>query len=183
MKDLRRIIKTTIQDFLNEDIEFLLNKESDDYNHIINDYGVKDITKVHSDIVKFSMEAIETFKNKIDLFKDIRIIFVNNIGEGALGRFRSGTSSSIPIVILSEKDILEGSKEYNVPLWVAVETTIFHELGHAICELEYDLFGYEYLEYGDEEEWVENFAYELHNYGDIPQDLETFIKEYKQKHE
>ena len=36
-------------------------------------------------------------------------------------------------------------------------------------------------QYGDEEEWVENFAYELHNYGDIPQDLETFIQEYKKQ--
>jgi len=49
-------------------------------------------------------------------------------------------------------------------LWVAVETTIYHELGHAICELEYDTFGYKYLEYSDEEEWVESFAYNLHNY-------------------
>ena len=47
--------------------------------------------------------------------------------------------------------------------------------------IEYDVLAYEYLEYGDEEEWVENFAYELHNYGDIPQDLETFIQEYKKQ--
>ena len=181
MKDMKKFIKTTIREFLNENVEFLLDKESDEYNHITNDYGIKDINKVHSDIVKFSKEAIETFKNKIDLFNDIRIVFVNNIGEGALGRFRSGTSSSTPIVLLSEKDILKGSKKYDVPLWVAVETTIFHELGHAICELEYDVLGNEYLEYGDEEEWVENFAYELHNYGDIPQDLETFIQEYKKQ--
>ena len=181
MKDLKQFIKTTIREFLNVNVEFFLDKESDEYNHITNDYGIKDINKIHSDIVKFSKEAIETFKNKIDLFNDIRIVFVNNIGEGALGRFRSGTSSSTPIVLLSEKDILKGSKKYNVPLWVAVETTILHELGHAICELEYDVFGYEYLEYGDEEEWVENFAYELHNYGDIPQDLETFIQEYKKQ--
>ena len=181
MKDLKQFIKTTIREFFNENIEFLLDKESDEYNHITNDYRIKDMNKVHSDIVKFSKEAIETFKNKINLFNDIRIVFVNNIGEGALGRFRSGTSSSTPIVLLSEKDILKGSKKYNVPLQVVVETTILHELGHAICELEYDVFGYEYLEYGNEEEWVENFAYELHNYGDIPQDLETFIQEYKKQ--
>ena len=173
-------VKKYVQ-FLNENIIFLLDKEGDEYNHISNDYGIKDINKIHLDIVKFSKEAIETFKDKISLFNDIRLVFVDNIGEGALGRFRSGTSSSIPIILLSEKNILEGSKDYNVPLWVAVETTIFHELGHAICELEYDVFGYEYLEYGNEEEWVEEFAYKLHDYGGIPQDLENFIREYKKQ--
>jgi hypothetical protein len=167
------------KDFIKENIDFLLDKESDEYNHISDDYGIKDINKVHSDIVKFSKEAIDIFKDKIDLFDDIKIVFVNNIGGGVLGRFRSGTSSSTPIVLLSEKDIIKGSKKYNIPLWVAVETTIFHELGHAICELEYDVFGCEYLEYDDEEEWVENFAYELHNYGDIPEDLLNFINKYK----
>ena len=110
MKELKGFIKTTIREFLNENVEFLLDKESDEYNHITNDYGIKDISKIDSDIVKFSKEAIETFKNKVDLFNDIRIVFVNNIG-GALGRFRSGTSSSTPIVLLSEKDILKGSKK------------------------------------------------------------------------
>jgi hypothetical protein len=175
-----KLIRVKLREILNENIEFLLDKESDEYHHLKDDYGLKDINKVHSDIIKYSKEALEKFKEKVDLFDDIKIIFVNKIGDGALGRFRSGTSSSIPIVLMSEKDILKGSKKYDVPLWVAVETTIFHELGHAICELEYNVFGYEYLEYGDEEEWVENFAYELHNYDDIPQDLENFIQAYKE---
>lgn len=122
---------------------------------------------------------MDTFKEKIPFWNDIRIIFVNKIGDGALGKFRSGTSSSTPIVLMSEKNILKGSKEYNIPLWVAVETTVFHELGHAICELERDVFEYEFLEYNDEEEWVENLAYQMHNYNDITHDLETFIKEYR----
>lgn len=166
----------------NENIDFILDKESDEYGYIEDDYGIKDINKVHTDIVNFSKDSIMKFKNKVSLFDNIKIVFVKNIRGGALGRFRSGTSSSTPIILLSEKDILKGSKKYDVPLWVAVETTIFHELGHAICELEYDVYGYEYLEYVDEEEWVENFAYELHNYNDIPVDLEEFINEYnKQK--
>jgi hypothetical protein len=174
-------IKNYQKQSLNEDIEFLLDKESDEYNHIVNDYGIKNINKVHNDVVKSSREAINIFKDNVDLFDDIRIVFVNNIREGALGRFRGGTSTSIPIVLLSEKDILSASKKYNVPLWVTVETTIFHELGHAICELEYNVFENEYLEYNDEEEWVEQFAYDLHNYGDIPNDLEKFLIEYKKQ--
>ncbi len=166
---------------LSENIEFLLDKEGDEYNHIQSDYGIKDINKIHSDIVEYCTDSIDKFKSHVDLFDDIKIIFVKNIGGGALGRFRSGTSSSTPVILMSEKNIVKASKKYDIPLWVAVETTIFHELGHAICELEYDVFGYEYLEYGDEEEWVENFAYELHNYDSIPDDLETFISEYKKQ--
>ena len=178
--DLGRFIRTRIQDFLNENIEFILDKQSEEYDHIFNDYGIEDVSKVHSDIIKFSKEAIDKFKGKVDIFKDIRIIFVSDI-EDALGMFRSGTSTSTPIILLSEKNILSGSKEYDVPLWVAVETTIFHELGHAICELEYNVFGYGYLEYGDEEKWVEDFAYGLHHYDEIPADLENFIREYKKQ--
>jgi len=139
----------------------------------------KDITKVHPDIIKFSKESIQIFKNEIDLFDKIKIEFVDSFNDDTLGIFKSGTSSSTPTIILSEKDILETSKEDNIPLWTIVETTIFHELGHAICELERIVFGYKYLEYTIEEEWVENFAYELHLFHLIPQDLKTFIHEYK----
>lgn len=166
---------------LHENIEFVLDKENDEYDSIVNDYGIKEVNKIHQEIIKYSKEALDTFKEKVPIWDDIRIIFVNKIGEGALGRFRSGTSSSTPIILMSEKDILKGSKKYNVPLWIAVETTIFHELGHAICELERDVFGYEFLEYGVEEDWVEDLAYQMHKYGDIPHDLETFIQEYKKQ--
>jgi hypothetical protein len=163
---------------LSEDIEFLLDKESDEYGQIENDYGIRDYNKVHSDIVKFANEAITTFKDKVLLFDSIKIIFVNNIRGSVLGRFRKGTSTSAPIILLSEKNIIAGSKKYDVPLWVVVETTIFHELGHAICEIENDVFGSNILQYDDEEEWVEDFAYGLHTYNEIPTDLEEFINEY-----
>jgi hypothetical protein len=166
---------------LNENIEFVLDKESEENDAIINDYGIRDLSKIHQDIIKFSKEALDTFKEKVPIWNDVKVIFVNKIGDMALGRFRSGTSLSIPIVLMSEKDILSATKEYNIPLWVAVETTIFHELGHAICELERKIFGYKFLEYGIEEDWVEDLAYQLHEYGDIPHDLETFIQEYKKQ--
>jgi len=183
----RKFIATTIheylneQEMLNENIEFVLDKESEENDAIINDYGIRDLSKIHQDIIKFSKEALDTFKEKVPIWNDVKVIFVNKIGDMALGRFRSGTSLSIPIVLMSEKDILSATKEYNIPLWVAVETTIFHELGHAICELERKIFGYKFLEYGIEEDWVEDLAYQLHEYGDIPHDLETFIQEYKKQ--
>jgi hypothetical protein len=75
--------------------------------------------------------------------------------------------------------MLKASKNYDVPLWVTVETTIFHELGHAICELERDILDANYFKYSDEEEWVENLAYQLHYNFDILIDLKKLIREYK----
>lgn len=148
----------------------------EEYDSIKYEYGVK--TKINKDIIKYADDAIIKFKSKIKLWKDIKIIFVNDINGEFLGRFRSETSTSTPIIMLSDSEILKGAKEYNVPLIVAVETTIFHELGHAICELERDIFGYMYLQYGDEEQWAEDFGFYFHDYNEIPEDLEEFIEEY-----
>ena len=79
MNNIKRIIESTIKEHLNENIEFLLDKESDEYSDIDNDYGIKDINNVHSDIAKISKEAIKRFKSEVKLFNDIRIVFVNNI--------------------------------------------------------------------------------------------------------
>lgn len=50
MKDFRRgFIATTLEEYLYENIEFLLEEESDEYNHISNDYGIVNINKVHPD--------------------------------------------------------------------------------------------------------------------------------------
>lgn len=115
------------------------------------------------------------FKSEVQIWDDIKVVYVDKIGGGALGRFKSGTSSSMPIIMLSEKNIINACKKYNVDLDTAIKTTLYHELGHAICELEYDLYGYQYLEYGNEEDWAENFAYNLFEYDSIPEDLVTFI--------
>ena len=171
-------MKTYLQ-FINENVEFLLDKESEEYQDLFNDYPIVDYTKVDSSLKESASESLDRFKNRIDLWKDIKIVFAKKLGGDLLGRFRSGTSTSTPIILLSIKEILSASKKYNIPIWVTVETTVFHELGHCICELERDIFGYKYLEYGDEEEWVEEFAYQLHEYDQIPNDLETFIEKYK----
>lgn len=172
-------MKNLIRKILRESIEYLLDKESEEHSFISDDYGMKDTSQIKKDIIEQVRESLDKFKSLVPIWNDIRIAFVENVHGDFLGRFRSGTSSSVPVILLSPDDLVDASEEYNVPLWVAVETTLFHELGHAICELERDVYGYEYLEYGDEEEWVEDFAYELHEWNDIPDDLKNFIKVYK----
>lgn len=152
------------------------NAEKEEIDGIENDYGIdKDVPE---EIIKFSEKAIEQFKKDIELYKDIEIVFVRNIG-GLLGKFRSGTASSTPIILLSKKNILQSAKKYNVSIKTTIETTIFHELGHALCELDFDLFGGRFLKFDNEEEWVENFAYDYYNWGTIPDELENLIDELK----
>jgi hypothetical protein len=155
---------------------FDYDRNNEEFIGIDEDYSIRDIKDVDEDVIKYTTESLEKFLKKVKIWKTVKVIFVENMEDDTLARFRSETSSSTPILMLSERNMVDGSEEYGVPLWVAVETTIFHELGHAICELERDMFGYMYLEYGDEEEWVEDFAYELHEHDRIPDDLKLFMK-------
>jgi hypothetical protein len=169
-------MKTKFKNFFSKRNFFSYDKSNEEFIGIDDDYGIKDISEVNKEVVESVEKALDKFLKKIKIWDDIKIVFVTDMEEDTLARFRSETSSSSPIIMLSEENMIEGSEEYDVPLWVAVETTIFHELGHAICELERDVFGYMYLEYGEEEEWVEDFAYELHENGIIPHDLKTFMR-------
>ena len=40
----------------------------------------------------------------------------------------------MPVILLDLKEILDACKRYDLPLDLAIETTILHELGHAIQE-------------------------------------------------
>ncbi len=168
-------LQTKFKEFFAKKKYFDLSPSNEEYLAIEDDYGIKDVSEVNPDIVQYVQEALETFQKKVKLWDDIKVVFIKT-DDDLLGRFRSETSSSTPIIMLSDDNMVSGAEEYDVELWVVAETTIFHELGHAICELERDMFGYMYLEYGDEEEWVEDFAYDLHENGRIPDDLKLFIK-------
>lgn len=162
-----------------ENIEHVLDKENDEYSEIHDIYKIIDYNKVHRDFLTIVPIALKIFKENVSIWNDIKVVYVSKIGGGALGRFKSGTSSSTPIIMVSEKNILNACKKYHVDLDTAIKTTLYHELGHAICELEYDLYGYQYLEYGSEEDWAEDFAYNLFEYDSISEDLVTFISNLK----
>ena len=75
-----------------------------------------------------------------------------------VARFRSQTSSHIPIIMLSSEAIRESADDYGVSLKTAVETTVWHELGHVLCEL-WDMEEiYPFESYNDEEEFAESIA-------------------------
>jgi len=163
-----------------ENIEFDLDKASEMYQALKSDYGIKDFLKVNQIIKDSAKYAIQKFKKNIPIWNEIKIVFVLRIGSGMLGRFRTGTSSGIPIIIMSESAILKAAEKYNVPLSLAVETTIYHELGHALCEVDFEQYENAHLKVDDEEEWVEEFSRNFYEWDEVPEDLERLVtSEYK----
>jgi predicted Zn-dependent protease with MMP-like domain len=63
------------------------------------------------------------------------IIYVKNL-KGDLGRYARGSAKSRdtdrrPVILLDSQAIIAASKEYDVDLVTTVESTLWHELGHA----------------------------------------------------
>ena len=139
------------------------------------DKGVEEIR----DIVKYS---IQEFKNKIPIFDKIHVQIVKDIDkESALGLYVNESALRIPIIFLGLKEIYKGIKEYDVSLDTTIRSTLFHELGHAIVDLDNRLVfkGKEeenILQFEDEEEYVEDFAFDFEMFGKVPNEILEFSK-------
>ena len=86
---------------------------------------------------------------QLGIFRNFTVSYAspNSMG-GVLGRYVDGTVSE-PVVMLDLAAIQESCEDYRLPLELGIETTIVHELGHAIQEA-HDL--------EDDEEDAEEFA-------------------------
>jgi len=147
-------------------------------DELVNDYNVQDESTIDNDIVRYANEAIKTFKESIDIWDDIKITYVDSIDE--LGKFRSGTASSTPSVLLNKDGINDAVDKYNVPLETIVTTTIFHELGHAMCEYDFDIYDSKFFDYDDEEEFVEDFAEDLYKYGQVSEEISKLLSQVRE---
>ena len=134
-------------------------KKDEEISAIDEDYKIHD--KVETNIKKAVNQAIKTFKSKIPIWNNIRVIYTHSPkNSDHLGRFRSGTENN-PIILLFPESIKKASKEYNADLVESIESTIYHELGHALIELASDLDVDMALIPDNEEDFVEDFAYEF----------------------
>lgn len=90
---------------------------------------------------------------RLGIFRNFSVFYVspNSLG-GRLGRYSSGTVWE-PVVMLDIDLIKKSCREYKVTFEIGIETTITHELGHAIQEA----FGL-----GDDEREAERFAHQWH---------------------
>lgn len=92
---------------------------------------------------------------KLKLFKSFQVEFVNSLSFDTIGLYVNGTVSC-PMILLDIGNIEIACSEINC--LTAIETTILHELGHAIQEAEGKPF--------DEDE-AELFANEFWHYGKV----------------
>lgn len=118
-----------------------------------------DVVKADKEIQQVTQEIIKDLSSnllpKLNI-PNIEIHFVENINR--LGKYISGTSSK-PIIVLSMKNIKNGIEKYNADMRTAIETTIIHELGHAIQEK---------LKLKSSEEQAEELAYQWYYNKQIP---------------
>lgn len=106
-------------------------------------------------IRKFGKKAIDQCLEDLPFWDRVSIYYSDELDEQYLAKLRSETESK-PIIIVSPKNMLIASKKYHVPLVDTVETTIFHEFGHAVVALA-EVEEYEF-DYQDEEDFVEEYA-------------------------
>lgn len=126
------------------------------------------------EIKKIVDNTINEFKNKLPIFDSIHVQLIKNFkndNDGILGMYSHQSVLRTPIIFLGIKNIYDVLKEdYNVSLETTIRTTIFHELGHAIVDVD-NLFVYiedqNILNFDDEEEYVEDFAFNLEMFGKI----------------
>ncbi len=119
------------------------------------------------EMLSLAESAVSQYLSRTDLPETFQLhtnphfVFVSADAFGRsshVARFRSQTSSHIPIIMLSSEAIRESADDYGVSLKTAVETTVWHELGHVLCEL-WDMEEiYPFESYNDEEEFAESIA-------------------------
>ena len=119
------------------------------------------------EMLSLAESAVSQYLSRTDLPETFQLhtnphfVFVSPDAFGRsshVARFRSQTSSHIPIIMLSSEAIRESADDYGVSLKTAVETTVWHELGHVLCEL-WDMEEiYPFESSNDEEEFAESIA-------------------------
>ena len=157
------------------------NGESDDYALIVGDlsdneqlsleiedidenYGLVNLSEIETSVQEFAVNAAsEMMEDYSDIMPCVAIVFVSEtFSLDHVARYRSQTVGNCPIVMLSLSAIKDSAAEYDVPLNLAVATSVWHELGHALDEYCYDYLMLDLVSesggFGDAEVFAESFA-------------------------
>ena len=116
------------------------------------------------------VEAKNTFMSKIKIFNKINFEWLN--GNDFVGEYEYNSSLDGEPTIYLYKDYILSLPEDEMEF--AVKTTIFHELAHAMTNIDnYYIFKPDenILQYEDEEEYVEDFAFNFEMFGKVPNEV------------
>lgn len=137
--------------------------------------------------------VIKDFEKKLKIFDKITVMWSHAKRAGrhnAIAEyFHSSSLNSHPLFVLYEDTIqneLHGFEGYELENEIdhIIETTIIHEIGHAIVDIDNCyMFHQEHniLQFEDEEEYVEDFARDYYSYKKIPQEMFDLAKAFHER--
>ena len=159
-----------VQEWIDEQM-----KDNPEYTYYKDISKVKLLKWIHEDISSAINIALKEFRSHVPLYPDIQVNLGENLQEGAIARYISGSSPSVPIVYVGVnaivKSLTKDAKKYapeaienfiRKEIYPSVIVSVLHELGHAIVD-EYREFGWESDAYNSEEDFVEEFARDLYD--------------------
>jgi hypothetical protein len=150
-----------------------LDEEIDEISY---KYGIE--LNINIDIKNYIQSAIDEFLSITPFWDNVEVVYVKSLrNKNIVGLYRSSTATSTPVVMIDQKVLLTNSKLYNVSVETTAKTTIWHEIGHAIVELDRDL-ELNKLHFNNEEDFVEDISYEMFKYGAVPSEIEEFYDYY-----
>ena len=107
-------------------------------------------------ISQITKEIKKNLLPKLKVFKDFKVIEICR-KDDYLGYYKYNTYKK-PIIKINTSQIYNSCQEYDTPYYIAIKTTILHELAHAIQD---------YKEKPFDEEEAEDFAIQYHDFGKI----------------
>jgi hypothetical protein len=155
---MKKFIKTSLKEYLNENIDNSKLKE-----------------------IEEAVEYAKTkFMSEIEIFKNINFEWLK--GNEFVGEYQYNSSLDGEPTIYLYKDYILSLPDEEIEF--AVNTTIFHELGHAMVNIDnYYIFKEDdnILHYEDEEDYVEEFAFDFEMFGKVPNDILELSELFKNK--
>lgn len=127
-------------------------------------YGLINLSEIETSVQEFAVNAArEMIEDYSDIIPCVAIVFVSETFTlDHVARYRSQTVGNCPIVMLSLSAIKDSAFEYDVPMNLAVATSVWHELGHALDEYCYDYLMLDLISesggFTDAEVFAESFA-------------------------
>jgi len=91
------------------------------------------VTQDQAELLRTCEENVREILPLLGVFRDFTCTYVTGLRRGIVGCYVDGTVSH-PYIAISRRAIERAAAEYDVDIDVATESTIIHELGHALQE-------------------------------------------------
>lgn len=139
-------------------IKYAIKNHIIDFNYDLSRYSAGQLKLLKTIKTRLKQKLLPKLKfGQSPLIKDFAVVFAN-CGQDYLGVYINGSYTYKPIILVDLNNTVKCGKEDNTYYGWIIETTILHELAHAIQ----DILGLEF-----DETQAEDFAYNYKIYGEI----------------